>query len=138
MLSPSKELVALDLLLGKVLWSTKKLDFYSHIQFSKDKKYLIMLNKKGTLVFFSTLDGKEIKKIYLARQNISSFYFDDSEAYSLLALSDGSISLVDNKSEIHPLILLNRSTIKTLKILSQKHFLISTQNGKIFLFKFEQ
>jgi outer membrane protein assembly factor BamB len=137
-LSPSKELVALDLLLGKVLWSTKKLDIYPEVQFSNDKKYFIVLNKKGALIFLSTLDGKEIKKIDLAKENINSFYFKDSEDYSLLALSDGSISLVDNKFEIYPLISLNSSTVNTLKILSQNNFLISTQNGKIFLFKFEQ
>ena len=137
-LSPTQELVALDVLLGKVLWSTKKLDIYSQVQVSNDKNYLIALNKKGSLMLFSSTDGKEIKRIYLAKENINSFYYDDSEGYSLLALSDGSISLVDDKYEIRPILKLNNEIIKTLKTLPKNQFLISTQSGKLLLFRFEQ
>ena len=130
--------MALDVLLGKVLWSTKKLDIYSQVQVSNDKNYLIALNKKGSLMLFSSTDGKEIKRIDLAKENINSFYYYDSESYSLLALSDGSISLVDDKYEIRPILKLNNKIIKTLKTLPKNQFLISTQSGKLLLFRFEQ
>jgi hypothetical protein len=136
-LSPSNELVAFDLLLGKVLWTTKKLDIYPQFQLSDDKKFLVTLNKRGEILILSPIDGKEIKKIALDKEKINSFCFDEASDYSLISISDGSIYRINKKFEIQQIVFLDGLEIETLKILSASKFIISTKNGKISLYEFD-
>jgi outer membrane protein assembly factor BamB len=133
----SGEVVAIDLLNGKINWSIKKMDVIPQIQISNDKQKLILLNKKGELIFLSSKDGKEIGKMYLKKENITSFCYDDTDSFSLLSLSDGSVFKIDDKFILHPILNLEKSFINTIKILTDDQFIMSTQNGKILLYKFD-
>ncbi len=49
----TKKLVAIDLMAGKILWSIKSFDVIPQIAFFIDKQKMILLNKKGEIIFIS-------------------------------------------------------------------------------------
>lgn len=137
LLSPLGEVVAIDLLNGKIHWSTKNLEVIPQIQISNDKQRLILLSKKGEIIFLSSKDGKKISQIDLKNENITSFCYDDTDSFSLLSLSDGSVFKIDDKFILHPILNLEKTFINTIKILTDDQFIMSTQDGRILLYKFD-
>ena len=133
--SPDEEVTAIDLMLGKKLWQTKSLDVYSKIFFNSTKEELLLLNKKSEIISLSAKDGKETKKLKLEKENINNFSVTDFDNQLLLALSDGSIYLVDDTFNPKLISINNDSEITSIKKLSENKFITSSKSGKIAVYK---
>lgn len=134
-LSPNDEVLAIDLMLGKKLWSTKNLNVFPQITISEDRQNFILLGKKGELLFLSSKDGKEINKIELMKENITSFCYNDSDKIKLFAFSDGSLYRMDDQFVLKELLSPNGERITSIKLLQENQFTASTIKGKITFYK---
>jgi outer membrane protein assembly factor BamB len=135
-LSSNGEVSALDLMLGKKLWSVKIPNVITQIFLSIKTQNLVLLKRDGELIFISTKDGKEIKKISLDKEDLTSFCYYDLNDYSLIALSDGSVYRIDDKTTFKKLLSDdNNIPIISIGIISENKFIISTINGNLKFYK---
>lgn len=136
-LTSTGELLAIDLMLGKKVWSTKMPDVIPHLELSGNKQELILLNKKGEIIFISSSDGKEKNKTELKKNGITNFYYDSKSNLALIAFTDGTVYRLDANQRLYELLNSEDSPITALKVLSDNQFIISSQNGKILLYKID-
>lgn len=136
-LTSTGELLAIDLMLGKKVWSTKMPDAIPHFELSGNKQELILLNKKGEIIFISSSDGKEKNKTELKKNGIKNFYYDSKSNLALVAFTDGTVYRLDVNQRLYELLNAEDSPITALKVLSDNQFIISSQNGKILLYKID-
>lgn len=136
-LTSTGELLAIDLMLGKKVWSTKMPDVIPHLELSGNKQELILLNKKGEIIFISSSDGKEKNKTELKKNGITNFYYDSKSNLALVAFTDGTVYRLDANQRLYELLNSEDSPITALKVLSDNQFIISSQNGKILLYKID-
>lgn len=136
-LTATGELLAIDLMLGKKVWLTKLPDVIPHLELSENKQELILMNKKGEIIFISSSDGKEKNKTEFKKNGIINFCYDSKSNLTLIALPDGSIYRLDINQHLYELLNADDSPITSLKVLNENQFIISSQNGNISLYKIE-
>ncbi len=129
------EIIAIDLMLGKKLWSTKFMDVIPQITLSIDNNKLILLNTKGEIIFISVKDGKEISKIDLMKSDLFSFNITENEEYIFIGFSDGSLYSVDPINNIKLLISQTNIPITALNLISKDELIVKDINGKITFYK---
>lgn len=137
-LSPVNEIFSIDLLLGRKIWSTKSLEIFPQIYLSYDNQYLILLSTKGELIFISSKDGKELGRSRLKTKDLTKFICVNSSDYTMALMSDGTIFRIDDNYSLKELMKFSNINITSFSLLSDKQFIISTDEGKIFLFKFDK
>lgn len=136
-LSPNNELVAIDLMLGKILWSTKPLEVIPQISFFYDKQKIILLRSIGEIIFISSNNGKELKKIEVKKKDITSFDYADTNDFSLFAFSDGSVYRMDTNFNLQKLLNADNVKITSIGIVPGSKFVFGTSNGYVYLFKID-
>jgi outer membrane protein assembly factor BamB len=134
-LSSSGEIIALDLMAGKKLWSTNAIDVIPQIAFSFDKQKLIVLNKEGEIIFISLKDGKELNKIDLMKPGLSSFIIAENEEKIFLGFSDGSLHSIDKKYAVQQLISPSNIPITSINFIKNDELIVKDINGKITFYK---
>ncbi len=133
--TPNHELIAIDLLLGKRIWTTTELKIVNNFSFYDGKQYLILLDKQGMLIILSSKDGKEIPKIELKKLDVFSFEYEELDNFKLIGFSDGSIIRIENNKVFTELIDADNIPITSLKIISDKNFIVRKSNGIITSYK---
>lgn len=136
-LNPNNEIISIDLMLGKKVWSTKPLDIIPQIYLNFTDQYLILLSKKGEFIFIAVKDGKESSKTLLNTQKIESFICANSSSFTLLLTSEGNVYRINDKNSLSELVNFNYDSIISINVISEKQFLVSTNQGKIIIFKFD-
>ncbi len=71
-LSPDGNLVAIDILLGKKIWSINTKGVLNQFYLSSEKQKLFLMNSNGVMTIYSAKDGKEIAKIDFKKSRICS------------------------------------------------------------------
>lgn len=132
--TPNHELIAIDLLLGKKIWTTPELKTVNNISFYDDKQNLILFDKQG-IIILSAKDGKEIQKIELKKLDVFSSEYEELDNFKLIGFSDGSIFRIENNKVFTELISADNVAITSLKIISDKNFIVSKSNGIITSYK---
>ena len=129
------EIFAIDLMVGKKLWSAKLLDVITQITLSNDKQKLILLNTKGEMIFISAKDGKEISKIDLMKSDLSSFVITENEENIFVGFSDGSLYSIDSKYNVKQLISQTNIPITSINVINNDELIVKDINGKITFYK---
>lgn len=136
-LNPNNEIISIDLMLGKKVWGTKPLDIVPQIYLNFTNQYLILLSKKGELIFIAAKDGKESSKTLLNTQKIETFNCANSPAFTLLLTSGGNVYRINDNNSLSELVNFNYDSIVSINVISEKQFLVSNNQGKIIIFKFD-
>ncbi len=134
-LSTSGEIIALDLMLGKKLWSTNSLNVLPQIVFSIDKQKLILLSKEGEIIFISSKDGKELDKIDLMKPDPFSFITAENEEKVFIGFYDGSLYSIDKKNKVQQLTSPTNIPITSIGFVKEDEFIVNDVNGKITFYK---
>jgi outer membrane protein assembly factor BamB len=134
-ISSSGEIIALDLMVGKKLWSTTAIDVIPQIAFSIDKQKLILLNKKGEIIFISLKDGKELNKIDLMKPGLFSFILATNEENIFVGFSDGSLYNINKKNKVQPLTSPTNTPLASINIIKNDELIVKDINGKIIFYK---
>ena len=134
-LVPDGEIIAIDLMRGKKMWSTKFMDVIPQITLSIDKQKLILLNTLGEMSFISVKDGKEIQEIDFKKSDLFSFIIAEDEENIFIGFSDGSLYSIDSINNIKQLISQTNITITSINVISKDEFIIKDINGKITFYK---
>lgn len=133
-LSPDGNLLALDLLLGKIIWSINSSSIKT-LFLSSDKKRIFTMNNVGIITIVSTKDGKEISKLDLKKSGIFSFVIAENQERTLIGLTDGSLYSLDHNFNIRELITQNQIPITSINVIGKNEFIIKDINGKIKIYK---
>ena len=133
--STSGAIIALDLMLGKKLWSTDAMDVIPQIAFSIDKQKLILLTKEGEIIFISSKDGKELNKIDLKKPGLLSFIIAENKKNIFFGFSDGSLYSTDIKYKVQQLTSPTNIPIASIIFIKEDEFLAKDITGNITLYK---
>ena len=134
-LSSDGKLFALDILLGKKIWSSNTKSVLNQFYISSDKQKLFLIDDKGLMTIYSAKDGKEISKIDFKKSELFSFIIADSQENTLVGFSDGSLYTFDSKFVSKELISANQIPITSLHVIGNDEFIIKDINGKITFYK---
>ena len=134
-LSTSGEINALDLILGKKLWSTNSFNVLPQIVFSIDKQKLILLSKEGEIIFISSKDGKQLDKIDLMKPDTFSFITAENEEKVFIGFYDGSLYSIDKKNKVQQLTSPTNIPITSIGFVKEDEFILNDVNGKITFYK---
>jgi len=134
-LSPDGNLVAIDILLGKKIWSINTKGVLNQFYLGSEKQKLFLMNNNGVMTVYSSIDGREIRDIDFKKSRIFSFIIAENQGYSLVGFSDGSLYNIDGKFNYKLLIAPTRIPITSLDVISKDEFIIKDINGKITLYK---
>ena len=134
-LASDGEIIAIDLMLGKKLWSVKSNDLILQIVFTLDKQKLILSDKNGVLIFISPKDGKEIQKIDFEKSDLFSFIIAENEENIFIGFSDGSLYSIDPINNIKQLISETKIPIASINLISKDELMVKDVNGKITFYK---
>lgn len=134
-LSPKSELIAIDQMIGKKLWSTISLKSIMDMFFTDNQKNILLIDEKGAGIIVSVKDGKEIIKFDLKKTGITSVKSCEIGTNKLLGFSDGSIILTNDYKRFIELKSADNIGIKTLSF-NNNYLLIANSNGKITAYKF--
>ena len=134
-ISPEGDLFALDLLLGKKIWASSAIDIIPQMALCIEDQKIILLNKKGLLIFVSSNDGKEIQKIDLMKSDLFSFIVTENNENIFIGLSDGSLYSIDSKYNVKQLISQTNIPITSINVIEKDALIIKDLNGKITFYK---
>lgn len=133
-LTAQNEILAIDQLSGKKIWITKPITKKPFTGLSFNQKEVFYFDEKGILVFINVKDGKESFKIDSGKKEISNYIFDSNFNLDIIAFSDNSVYKLSGDKKIEPLIRLD-DMVTSIKVLSEKNFLIKTLNGTVTFFE---
>lgn len=133
-ISPLGDILAIDLLLGKKIWSTNKLNAQHKFYLSNDKQKLIAFNN-SEMILISVSDGKEIKRILLNNSAASDFNVTEINDFMLLALPNGSVELVSAEGHVYEILMPDAVPVSSINFIQPDKIVLSKLNGKLFLFK---
>jgi outer membrane protein assembly factor BamB len=134
-LSSTGEIIVLDLMVGKKLWSINAIDVLPQIVFTFDKQKLILFSKKGEIIFISSKDGKELNKIELMKPDLFSFVVEANEENIFIGFSDGSLYSIDKKNKVQQLTSQTNIPITSINIIKNDELMVKEINGKITFYK---
>ena len=134
-LSADGKFFSLDLLLGKIIWSSNTKEILNQFYISLDKQNLFLIDHKGLMTIYSAKNGKEISKIDFKKSELFSFIIADNQENTLVGFSDGSLFTFDSKFVSKELISANQIPITSLDVISKDEFIIKDINGKITFYK---
>ena len=134
-LSPDGNLVAIDVLLGKKIWSINTKGMLNQFYISADKQKLFFLNSSGLMLIYSAKDGKELAKLDFIKSNLFSFIIEENSENIFAGFSDGSFYNIDAKFNYKQLISPTQIPITSINVIRKDEFIIKDINGKITFYK---
>jgi outer membrane protein assembly factor BamB len=137
-LTSKKEIISVDQLSGKKIWSTKPISLKASHQISLLKDELFFIDEKNNLIFLSTKDGKETARIEFKGKIFSNYIFDWNDDLSVIAFSDNSIYRITSDKKPERILDVSEDFVSSLKVLNENSFLVKTSNGKITLYKLSE
>jgi outer membrane protein assembly factor BamB len=134
-LSPEGNVIALDLLQGKIVWSADIKTDIKKLYINKTKSHIFALNSSGKIFAVSTNDGKVDYSIELNKSGIFSFEIIESDYDVIIGLSDGSIFRISGNKNIKQIIEPAFTPITGLAHLNQNQIVVKTLDGKLSIIK---
>jgi outer membrane protein assembly factor BamB len=134
-ISPLGDILAIDLLLGKKIWSTNKLNVLHKIYLTADKEKLITFNNKGEMILILAKEGKEMQNINLQKSAVSNFNVAEINNFILITLSDGSVKLVNAGGQIYEILMPDVVPASSISVIHSDKIVLSKLDGKLLLYK---
>ncbi|HQF44104.1 MAG TPA: PQQ-binding-like beta-propeller repeat protein, partial [Ignavibacteriaceae bacterium] len=134
-LSPEGNVIALDLLQGKKVWSADIKTDIKKLYINKTKTHIFALNSSGKLFAISTKDGKIDFNIELNKTNIFSFEITESDNDIFIGLSDGSLYRISDNKNVKQIIEPTFSPITGLAKINQDQLVIKNIDGNLSIIK---
>lgn len=134
-LSPEGNVIALDLLQGKKVWSADIKTDIKKLYINKTKTHIFALNSSGKLFVISTKDGKIDFNIELNKTNIFSFEITESDNDIFIGLSDGSLYRISDNKNVKQIIEPTFSPITGLAKINQDQLVIKNIDGNLSIIK---
>lgn len=134
-LTSDGNLIAVDLLLGKKIWSTNKKGVLNQFYISSDKLKLFLIDGKGIMTVYSTKNGKEIGKNDFKKSELFSFIIAENLENTFIGFSDGSLYTFNSKFVIKELISPTQIPITSINVITNDEFIIKDINGRITFYK---
>jgi len=131
------KLFAVDLLLGKILWTYENKEIIREVYFSNESQNLLLLNSNGVLVFISAKEGKEIKRLDFKKSNVFSFKFAEQSGKYFIGFSDGSLYTFDETKSIKNLISASDVPVTSIVFINGSEIIVKDINGKIKFYKMD-
>ncbi len=132
------KLYAIDLLLGKKIWSSDTKGVLNQFYISSNKQELFLIDGKGMMTLYSAKNGKEINKIDFKKSELFSFIIAENQENTLVGFSDGSLYSFDSKfvtSELIPPDQISITSINLINLISNDEFIVKDINGKVTFYK---
>jgi len=134
-ISPSGEIIAIDLLLGKKIWLTNKLNALHKFYLSRDKQRLLTINSKGEMIYVSAKDGNEITRIDLKKSSLIDFHITEPDDLILAGFSDGSVQKLSVDGQLSEILIQDNVSVSSIKVIRPDKIVLSKLNGKLLLYK---
>jgi hypothetical protein len=134
-LSSDGKLFAIDLLLGKKIWSSNTKGVLNQFYISSDKQKLFLFDENGLVTIFSAKNGKAIGKIDFKKLELSSFHIAENKENILVGFSDGSLYTFDSELFSKELVSANQIPITSINVINEDEFIVKDINGKITFYK---
>jgi len=134
-LSSDGKFFAIDLLLGKKIWSLNTKGVLNQFYISSDNQKLFLFDENGLMTIFSTKNGKAIGKIDFKKSGLSSFHIAENQENTLVGFSDGSLYTFDSELFSKELVSANQIPITSINVISEDEFTVKDINGKITFYK---
>lgn len=134
-LSPESNIITLDLLQGKKIWSADIKTDINKMYINNTKSHIFALNSFGKLFAVSTKNGKTDYSIELNKSNIFSFEIIESGNDIIIGLSDGSLYRIADDKNIKQIIEPAFSPITGLVKLNQNNIAVKNIDGNVSIIK---
>lgn len=134
-LSPEGNVIAIDILQGKKIWSADIKTDIKKLYLNKDSSNIFALNSSGRLFAVSVKDGRINFTVDLNKFNIFGFEILEIDNDILIGLSDGSLSRIRDNKMIEQIIKPNFIPITGLSPLSNISILLKDMNGTVSFIK---
>jgi outer membrane protein assembly factor BamB len=135
---PDKNILSIDLMLGKTNWQKNNFDASNSIEISKSKEYIYIKSCKDNFFIVSAKNGKLVKEIRVG-------YGHDTAPGNILewnknilfASQNGIIYLIDKNYKWDPLLYTGTGSIPNIYNVNDNIFAASNNDGKIVVFRLE-
>lgn len=134
-LSSDGKLFAIDLLLGKKIWSSNTKSVLNNFYINSDKQKLFLFDDNGLMTIYAAKNGKAIGKIDFKESELSSFHIAENQENTLVGFSDGSLYTFDSELFSKELLSANQIPITSINVISEDEFIVKDINGKITFYK---
>lgn len=134
-LSPEGNIIALDLLQGKKIWSADIKTDIKKLYINKTKSHIFSLNSSGKFFAISSKDGKTDYNIELNKSDIFTFEIIESESGIIIGLSDGSLYRISDNKNIKQIIEPTFTPITGLAQLNQNQIAVKSIDGNLSIIK---
>lgn len=134
-LSSDGKLFAIDLLLGKKIWSSNTKGVLNQFYINSHKQNLFLMNSNGLMTIYFAKDCSEIRNVDFKKSNIFSFIIAESQENTFVGFSDGSLYTFDSEFFSRELISPTQIPITSINVINEDEFMIKDINGKIIFYK---
>lgn len=134
-LTSDGNLIAVDLMLGKRVWSAGTKGILNQIYLTSDNKKLLLIDNKGMIKIYAAQNGKELNKIDFKKSELFSFIVAENQDNTIVGFSDGSLYTFNSKFVFRELLSPNQTEITSINVISNDEFMIKDINGKIMFYK---
>ena len=134
-LSPEGNLIALDILQGKKIWSADTKTDIKKLYMNSNKSHIYVLNSSGRFFSVSVKDGKIEFSLDVNKSNIFSYEIIERGNEIIIGFSDGSLYSISENKIVNKIIEPTFVPITSLNQLNNNLILIKDINGNLSFIK---
>ena len=134
-LSPEGNLIALDILQGKKIWSADTKTDIKKLYMNSNKSHIYVLNSSGRFFSVSVKDGKIEFSLDVNKSNIFSYEIIERGNEIIIGFSDGSLYSISENKIVNKIIEPTFVPITSLNQLNNNVILVKDINGNLSFIK---